>query len=608
MHIVPFTQARRPFPSTTIHETDRPVRRTSLPDLSRGRVFRVDSYGTAISPHPFSPVRAVQRAILVDREDAQRQYLEQRPPSRMCYEGAVGSAAHTGARLYKSQSCLLPPCRPSPCVHPRCCHRCAWARKQVVQAAVAEVYSEESAEGGHATHAHNAVRDERKRADRGEWGREFARGGDDTFPFIPLLCAAPPSPLQILAYLSSTLDPLLAVPPASPTTPLAAPAHGAPSHPLSHAQPAGLAGRLEQSRQQLLGVEPGCLQSGAARAAAVRLQQRVIDAVASSAANIKTFIHLSLGDDASNTDADAVTRVREEVRGVREREAAITRVLLATANTRATLAQEHVRVTKDLLAVLHLKTLQQHPLDGRRCKLLEASAALLQCKEEAVEQQIRAATYTRDTVLALQHMRSHLLARKAEVSMARDQALSSPLCSFQFASPFLSTSSPSAPPPSAPSPSALPLSASALFSSDPSPLAPSPSAPSPSAPSPSAPSPSAPFPSLCPFSLCPFPLCPFPLCPFSLYPSTPSPSLPPLPILPLPLPPLSLPPLPILYFFPFPLWPFRLCPFPSASSLAASVCAWSSSPPTKNSLLLRVNTTEPRRYGREYNRTKEVRP
>ncbi|CAI7737337.1 unnamed protein product, partial [Closterium sp. NIES-53] len=113
----------------------------------------------------------------------------------------------------------------------------------------------------------------------------------------------------------------------------------------------------------------------------------------------------SLGDDASNTDTDAVMRVREEVRRVREGEGAITRLLLATANTRATLAQEHVRVTKDLLAVLHLKTLQQHPLDGRRCKLVEASAALLQCKEEAVEQQIRAATYTRNTVLALQHMR-----------------------------------------------------------------------------------------------------------------------------------------------------------------------------------------------------------
>ncbi|CAI7933868.1 unnamed protein product, partial [Closterium sp. NIES-54] len=130
----------------------------------------------------------------------------------------------------------------------------------------------------------------------------------------------------------------------------------------------------------------------------------------------------SLGDDASNTDTDAVMRVREEVRRVREGEGAITRLLLATANTRATLAQEHVRVTKDLLAVLHLKTLQQHPLDGRRCKLVEASAALLQCKEEAVEQQIRAATYTRNTVLALQHMRNHLLARKAEVSLARDQA------------------------------------------------------------------------------------------------------------------------------------------------------------------------------------------
>ncbi|CAI7814398.1 unnamed protein product [Closterium sp. NIES-54] len=88
-----------------------------------------------------------------------------------------------------------------------------------------EVYSEESAEGGHA--GHNAI----------------------------------------LAYLSSTLDPLLAMPPASPTTPLAAPVHGAPS--LSHAQPAGLAGRLGQSRQHLLGVEPGCLQRFAARAAAV---------------------------------------------------------------------------------------------------------------------------------------------------------------------------------------------------------------------------------------------------------------------------------------------------------------------------------------------------
>ncbi|CAI5931507.1 unnamed protein product, partial [Closterium sp. NIES-64] len=274
-------------------------------------------------------------SIIVDREDAQRQYLEQR----------------------------------------------------VVQAAVAEVYSEESAEGAHAPHAHNAV----------------------------------------LAYLSSTLDPTLAVPPASPTTPLAAPARGAPSHPLSHAQPAGLAGRLEQSRQHLLGVEPGCLQRFAATAAAnkacqTRLQQRVIDAVASSAANIRTFIQLSLGDDASNTDTDAVTRVREEVRRVREREAAITRLLLATVYTRATLAQEHVRVTNDLLAVLQLKTLQQHPLDGRQCKLLEASAALLQCKEDAVEQQIRAATYTRDTVLALQHTRKHLLARKAEVSLARDQA------------------------------------------------------------------------------------------------------------------------------------------------------------------------------------------
>ncbi|CAI7818060.1 unnamed protein product [Closterium sp. NIES-54] len=259
------------------------------------------------------------------------------------------------------------------------------------------------------------------------------------------------------------------------------------------------------------------------KACQVRLQQRVIDAVASSAANIRTFIHLSLGDDASNTDTDAVTRFASEEPcsclppsfpparlpdrplprmwqsagggaegageggchhapaarhsqhtshpgAVRQMYKAEEQAALPWLSPFDLQLQPHLppcnsnptcrHATPTLPAAMpRASCLHQPPChpspthvlrpvwvvngarrtvngvwrmahgawrmvygawrmvngarcmahgawqDGRRCKLVEASAALLQCKEEAVEQQIRAATYTRNTVLALQHMR-----------------------------------------------------------------------------------------------------------------------------------------------------------------------------------------------------------
>ncbi|GJP72040.1 hypothetical protein CLOP_g2812 [Closterium sp. NIES-67] len=266
-----------------------------------------------------------------------------------------------------------------------------YLEQRVLYAALVEVYSEESAEG----------------ADERHGGAGLAQPYD--------------SQNAIVAYLRSALDPMLAAAPAtSPTTHLAASMQSPPCQ--------GLSGRLEQSAQHLLGVTPGCLQhaAGAAgeesKACQMRVQQRVMDAVASSAATVRTFIHLSLAADGANADTDAVTRVREELRRVQESEAAISRLLLSTATTRANLAKEHVRVTGDLLSMVQFKTTKQHPLDVRRCRLVLATAAMLRCKEEAVEQQIRAATYTPDTVRSLQQIRKHLLARKAEVRLARDQA------------------------------------------------------------------------------------------------------------------------------------------------------------------------------------------
>ncbi|CAI5482044.1 unnamed protein product [Closterium sp. Yama58-4] len=486
-----------------------------------------------------------------------------------------------------------PPLPPPPlAAAPTCGRVLARAWKQVVRAAVAEVYSDESADAAHATH--NAI----------------------------------------LAYLSSTLDPLLAVPPpALPTTPLAASVKGVPSHAPSHAQPAGLAGQLGQSRQQLLGVEPPCLQRAAANAASnkacqTRLQQRVIDAVASSAANIKTFIHLSLGDDASSTDThtDAVTRVREEVRRVRERESAIARLLLATANTRATLAQEHVRVTRELLALLQFKTLQQHPLSGgaadpschvherhragtaahqvRHCSTSgEAlqhimlayfpsistlffapphAQALPSTTRAAIHHPCRLSAATTVLLPALfsscDSSHPNLPPPRPPVSMTCMASTCFPPFTFQFAPssflylPYL-LHLPFSP---FPLPLTLPLLTLPLL---PFPFCTFPTCPFPLCPFPSAlpplPLPHLPLP-LLPFPLCPFPLCPFPLCPFPLSPLPPLP-LPPLPLPPLPLPPLPLPPLPLPPPLPpsapsppLPLPPLPLPPpFPSAPSPSA---------------------------------------